>query len=197
MKDALGPYALLWYRYDSTIVTKQPCEVVGHYGGQPGFRAFYFYYKDYDLTVVILANMEMDMYLPATIEKILFNKEYSLPKIPVTKILYQSFEKDGFEKTAESIPEILGTGNYKIGNSNTLNDAGYSLLNEGNPEMAIHFFRLNAELFPDDANVFDSLGEAYMKAGNNNLAIENYKKSLKLDPENANAKEMLNRLNSK
>ena len=53
-----------------------------------------------------------------------------------------------------------------------LNSLGYNFLNEGNYSAAIGIFRLNTELHPDDANLFDSLGEAYERSGDK----ENMKK---------------------
>ena len=58
-------------------------------------------------------------------------------------------------------------------------------------------FKLNVELYPESANVYDSLGEAYMNSGNSKKAIKNYQKSLELNPENNNAKEMLIALEKK
>jgi hypothetical protein len=42
----------------------------------------------------------------------------------------------------------------------TLNALGYELLGTGRPADAIAVFRINVELYPDSANVYDSLGEA-------------------------------------
>jgi len=77
------------------------------------------------------------------------------------------------------------------------NAMGYRLMGNGKMREAIEVFKLNVELHPDSANVYDSLGEAYMKSGDNENAIESYKKSLELDPENANAREMLKKLEKK
>ena len=56
---------------------------------------------------------------------------------------------------------------------------------------------MNAELYPNSANVYDSLGEAYMNSDDNKNAIKNYKKSLELNPNNDNAREMLKKLEKK
>lgn len=75
-----------------------------------------------------------------------------------------------------------------------LNDLGYSLLQSNKVSEAIAVFKVNVELYPNSANVYDSLGEAYMTAGQKDLAMTNYKKSLELNPKNQNAVNMLKKL---
>ncbi|HUG38147.1 MAG TPA: tetratricopeptide repeat protein, partial [Candidatus Limnocylindrales bacterium] len=82
-----------------------------------------------------------------------------------------------------------GRGAYDFG-ERSLNDFGYSLIEES-PDDAVAVFHLNAEQFPESANVWDSLAEAYMAAGDRERAIEHYEKALELDPENENAREKL------
>jgi tetratricopeptide (TPR) repeat protein len=71
------------------------------------------------------------------------------------------------------------------------NALGYQLLERNMIKESIEIFKLNVEVNPKSANVYDSLGEAYMKNGDNKRAIRNYKKSLQLDPSNKNAEEKL------
>ncbi len=59
---------------------------------------------------------------------------------------------------------------------------------------AIEIFKLNVEMFPQNANAYDSLGEAYLESGDKSLAIQNYKKSIELNPKNENAVEKLKKL---
>jgi tetratricopeptide (TPR) repeat protein len=58
-------------------------------------------------------------------------------------------------------------------------------------KIAVKFFQLNTQLFPESSNAWDSLGEGYMKTGKDKKAIAGYQKSLELDPDNKNAKEMI------
>jgi len=80
---------------------------------------------------------------------------------------------------------------------NEFNAMGYRLMAKRKIEEAIEVFKLNVELHPESANVYDSLGEAYMNSGDTKNAIKSYKKSLELNPENDNAKEMLKKLEKK
>ncbi len=77
-----------------------------------------------------------------------------------------------------------------------LNILGYLLIRNQMVKEAIEIFKLNAEAYPESANVYDSLAEGYMVEGETKLAEENYQKSLELNPDNENAKEMLGKLKS-
>jgi tetratricopeptide (TPR) repeat protein len=80
---------------------------------------------------------------------------------------------------------------------NEFNAMGYRLMEAGNMEAALEIFRLNGQLYPKSANVYDSLREAYLKIGDNDNATKNYRKSLELNPENTNASDVLKRLEKK
>jgi len=80
---------------------------------------------------------------------------------------------------------------------NHFNSSGYKELRDKNFELAINYFKINAELYPESSNVYDSLGEAYMKNGDTIQAISNFEKSLKLDSGNSRAKRYLKRLKKK
>lgn len=77
------------------------------------------------------------------------------------------------------------------------NALGYRFLGQSRFLEAIKVFKMNTELYPQSANVYDSLGEAYMLQGNDEQAIQNYERSLHLNPDNTNAKEMMKRLKEK
>ncbi len=78
-----------------------------------------------------------------------------------------------------------------------LNMLGYLLLRNRMIKEAVEIFKLNAEAYPESANVYDSLAEGYLFDGNTKLAEVNYRKSLDLNPDNENARKMLNKLKSK
>jgi tetratricopeptide (TPR) repeat protein len=80
---------------------------------------------------------------------------------------------------------------------NEFNAMGYRLMGAGNLEAALEIFKLNVQLNPQSANVYDSLGEVYLKVGDNDNARKHYKKSLELNPQNTNAREVLKQLEKK
>ncbi len=79
----------------------------------------------------------------------------------------------------------------------SINDAGYQLMEAGKLKEAIELLKMNVQLNPESWNTYDSLGEAYAKAGESALAIQNYEKSLKLNPKNDSGKAALDKLRGK
>ncbi|MEP6712009.1 MAG: tetratricopeptide repeat protein [Ferruginibacter sp.] len=75
-----------------------------------------------------------------------------------------------------------------------INSWGYQLISSKDPPNALKLFKLNSELFPGSANVWDSLGEANALAGNKEEAIRNYQKALELTPGLISATKALEKL---
>lgn len=166
--------------------------VIGHSGGAPGINAWFRRYVNNQYTIIVLSNYdegaESILY---SIEAILYDKDYKLPRKPVGEFLYPMLLNENVEDLSSKLERLLSENDYQIRNPYTLNAFAYVLLRQKDMEMAIKFFMLNTILFKDDANAFDSLAEAYMTIGNNELAIKNYEISLKLDPDNRTAKNNL------
>ena len=103
--------------------------------------------------------------------------------------------ENGFDKASQTYADIKkGIPDFAL-KENEVNSWGYWLiLAYGKIKEAIEVFKLNVELYPESANVYDSLGEAYMRNGDKELAIENYQKSVELNPQNTNAIAMLKKL---
>lgn len=79
----------------------------------------------------------------------------------------------------------------------SINRAGYEVMQSGKSKEAIELFKLNVQLYPESWNVYDSLGEAYAAGGEKALAIENYEKSLQLNPKNETGRAALTKLKGK
>lgn len=101
--------------------------------------------------------------------------------------------KAALDDYADLKKKFYGRAAYDFGEG-SLNVFGYQLLENKDSAGAIQVFKLNAEVFPESANVWDSLAEGYWKAGDLKSAQLNYEKALTLDPANVNAKEMLKKL---
>jgi len=63
-----------------------------------------------------------------------------------------------------------------------VNVLGYQRLQEGDAAGAIELFELNADLYPDSANVYDSLADAYLAAGRRDDTLRESRKALSLLP---------------
>ena len=101
--------------------------------------------------------------------------------------------KAALDDYAELKKKFYGRAAYDF-SEGSLNAFGYDILEKKDFAGAIQVFKLNAETFPESANVWDSLAEAYMKSGDTKSAQQNYEKALALDPANENAKEMLKKI---
>ncbi|HEX8737895.1 MAG TPA: tetratricopeptide repeat protein [Pyrinomonadaceae bacterium] len=75
-----------------------------------------------------------------------------------------------------------------------MNTFGYTLLARQRVADAVEIFKLNAEAYPESANVYDSLGDAYEAAGRKEDAIKAYEKALSIDPNFPTSLENLRRL---
>ncbi|NNE78487.1 MAG: DUF2911 domain-containing protein [Pricia sp.] len=106
-----------------------------------------------------------------------------------SQILYKMGKKD------EALAMVDEMG--EMANTNELNNLGYQLLNMGEHDKALKYFKLNVKNNPKDANVYDSLGEAYKVRGDKKNAVKHLKKSLSLNPPanvKANSEKLLKEL---
>lgn len=113
----------------------------------------------------------------------------------VSGLLSKTLSEKGLEAALKQFSE-LKAGNFAdvVMNESELNGLGYRLMRQKKFKEALEFLKLNVEMYPQSANVYDSLGEAYLQIGDKNQAITNYRKSLQLDPNNTNALEVLKKL---
>lgn len=75
-----------------------------------------------------------------------------------------------------------------------LNRFGYALLAQKKAAEAVEIFKLNAESYPNSANVYDSLGDGYQAVGNKEEAIKSYEKAIAIDPNYGSSLEQLKKL---
>ncbi len=110
-------------------------------------------------------------------------------------VLYKTATEKGVDAAIQQYRELKAAKpdayDFK---EDQLNNLGYWLLMDKQTKGAIKILKLNAELFPKSANVYDSLGEALIDDGDKKGAAENYRKSVELDPSNSNAAQKLKEL---
>ncbi len=150
------------------------------------------YIKNWDTFISLGSSLiEADV---SRIAKLLWQQSHNSAAFEIAKVL----NEEGIAAAQNRLSEIKekSKGEYYFLESE-FNSEAYELLYNNKLNEAIAVFKMNVELFPESANVYDSLGEAYMKNGNTQLAVKNYRKSLELNPENNNAREMLKKLEKK
>jgi len=78
-----------------------------------------------------------------------------------------------------------------VGGEGELNSVGYLLQKQGKLAEGLKLFELNANLYPESANVFFYLGEGYYKAGDNKNAVLYLERALELNKDVPRIKEIL------
>ncbi len=112
-------------------------------------------------------------------------------------VLMPLYVEKGIAATVEKYQSMI-TGpekdNYNWDRSQ-LDHLGGKIRDLGALQDAITIYKLNAELHPNDAEVYSSLGWAYETCGNLQAAIPYFEKTLKLNPKHQYALEQLQKLN--
>ena len=124
------------------------------------------------------------------------NKVYAgEPPEPIADVMLPVILDDGIEAAVELYHELKGNeaDRYDFGEAE-LNSLGYNMMARKRLDHAAILFKLNTEVYPASANVYDSMGEICMVRGDVELAVKNYEKSLSLNPDNRNAAQMLEKL---
>jgi CubicO group peptidase (beta-lactamase class C family) len=168
-------------------------------GAQPGFNALFTRTLMDGLCVILLVNtrditFRLDEITNGLID-ILRDRTPVEPRQSVALTLAQTIQQRGIAQALNDY-QSMRTGSFSGSylSETEINSLGYYLLNQHRAKDAIAILALNAEAFPNSANVFDSLAEANMLLGDREAAIRNYQKSLELDPKNNNARTNLDKL---
>jgi len=81
-----------------------------------------------------------------------------------------------------------------VGGENELNSLGYLWLKQEKKQEALKIFQVNANLYPESANVISSLGEGYLRIGDIKSATQYLEKALELNKDPKLVKEILKTL---
>ncbi|MCB9348468.1 MAG: serine hydrolase [Lewinellaceae bacterium] len=165
-------------------------------GGGPGVSAVVMFLLKENLMAVVLANTDGNIAgnISRRLEQAAFGRPVRKVQLPVENYLYGVLKKEGSLYLKQNIDILLEQGGYEARSPMMLNQLGYGLLEEEMFQDAIEVFRINTELYPEEANPWDSLAEAYLKSGDKKTALKFYRKALEIDPELPSAKEMVGAL---
>ena len=197
-KPGLNNYAYGWVVRKAPLGPKdEQVMVIEHGGGINGFNTLISRMPDSKNLVVLLNNTggtklgEMFQKIAA----ILYGKPYKEPVRDIADVLFSTLTEKDVQAAVTQYRELKTNQKDAYDFSpGQLNGLGYRLMQLKRVKDAIEIFKLNVEMFPQNANSYDSLGEAYMESGDKALAIQNYKKALELNPKNTNAAEKLKKL---
>jgi CubicO group peptidase (beta-lactamase class C family) len=111
------------------------------------------------------------------------------------KVPYEWFLEGDYDRARKEYTAFLKkNANDGFINQRAINGKGYDLLFQNKIKEAKALFKINMELFPTSADVYDSYAEACMKNGDNEEAITYYRKTLEMNPDNPGAKRNLEEL---
>lgn len=201
LNEAYQPYVLSsgdtsYYGFGWGINQKK--NWVGHSGGLSGFRTYLRRYPDNGDTFILLTN-KGDAFamgeINSSLEKILANEDFELPKIPLSNKLATIIESDGIDKAVNSVLELQSqnTDDFEYDEAG-INTLGYSFLQNEDIEIALKLFKLNIEVRPNSGNAYDSYAEALLANSDTSAAIKNYTTSVKMNPNNQNGIDVLESL---
>jgi CubicO group peptidase (beta-lactamase class C family) len=171
---------------------------VGHSGGLSGFRTYLRRYHDKGNTFMLLTNKGDGVAMGdinTSIEMILANEDFELPKVPLSNKLGLIIESDGIDKAIETVMDLLSqnTDEFEFDESG-INTLGYSFLQSEDNETALKLFKLNVEVRPNSGNSYDSYAEALLANMDTLAAIKNYTISVRMNPNNQNGINVLESL---
>jgi len=178
--------ATSYYGYGWALFNNDRGKVVTHNGSNGIYFADFIRFIDEDVVIIYLTNAILgnnSENVAWEISKMIFDPQYTA--IPISKNIYElvyDFIKTNEPGSAKRLPSYLNIeSGKKFDDHVVLNRFGYRILEKENePGWAIELFKLNAQLFPEDGNLWDSLGEAYLKYGEKEQALESYKKAVEL-----------------
>lgn len=197
-KPALNNYAYGWAIRKPQIGPQgEAVTIIEHGGGINGFNTVITRMPETKNLIVLLNNTggtklgEMSQ----RIAGILFGKPAKPPARDIADVLFNTIMEKDVQTAIKQYRDLKATQADAYDFSPPqLNGVGYTLLERKRVKDAIEIFKLNVEMYSQNANAYDSLAEAYMTNGDKSLAIQNYKKSLELNPRNTNAADKLKKL---
>lgn len=183
-RDAFSPF------YDAN---RSSGGAIAHAGGFEGANTVHFEILRDTVSVMVFANMDEPVAerLGEGILAILRDRKPAKPILPAIQNVYKNYTEKGIAYIKDNFETLTQNFHPQDPKDLILNNIGYNLLYSGKePEKtsALEIFKLNTELFPLVANVWDSYGEALLQVNDKKGALVAYKKALAIRPDLPSAK---------
>lgn len=172
-------------------------KATGAAGGFEGFNTALFQVLSDDFTIIVFANMDEPVAENVALDILSISRGEipKKPKLPAIQNIRIEFEKNGIDHIAKNFDELTTNFHPEDPKDIILNSLGYAYLNElEDSQKAIELFKLNTQLFPNEANCWDSYGEGLKENGDTKEAILAYRRALEIDPDLESAIDALNEL---
>jgi len=109
---------------------------------------------------------------------------------PVAQVLTILDEPGGAAKVSQMLADARKKDpKAAIFPEDVVNIMGYEYMQAGDNKRALEILRLNADAYPNSANVYDSLSDAFFADGQKDLARQNAKRALALLPSDSSIKD--------
>lgn len=151
----------------------------------------YLFYKNQPQKALAIAELILKYYPENETSKAIYDNVKWRTKKDIGKLLETLSIKDVIKICKKEINKNVPEYNIS---EDGLNRVGYQLMNQDKFDNALAIFKLNTELYPSSANVYDSYGECLLAMNKKAEAISAYKKSLELNPKNTNASKIIKSL---
>lgn len=165
-------------------------------GGMNGLNALVISLLKDDMHIIVLANMDEPVAekIGMGILHLMKGRTPEAARLPAVLNAWRTYQDHGIDHLRENFEEVTANFHPADPRDLILNNLGYNLLFSGRDRDAVAIFRLNTELFPEVANVWDSYGEALRKQGQNRESLAAYRKALQLDPQMETARKAVEEL---
>ncbi len=154
-------------------------------GGFEGFNTALFQVISDDRSIIVFANMDEPVAesIALGILEITRGNEPEQPKLPAIQNVRKTYEEKGGDFVKQNFEDLTTNFHPSDPKDMILNQLGYAyMFGKNDIDNAIELFKINTELFPENANCWDSFGESLLKKGNKEAALSAYKKALEINP---------------
>ena len=184
------------YGFGWRIVNKNGNNCVFHTGGLAGYVSFIFRDLTNRHTIIFTANQTgFDLGAIAdALTGILYEKDYSYPKIPISMPLNKLIKMEQYEKILDKYESLKGDSTTYIQTEDDLNEIGYALMHLEQYQLANKVFEQNIQAYPQSWNPYDSYAESFLKLDDLKKAKMYYQKSIELNNKVKNKRKAFDKL---